>query len=843
LLPGDRVAVKRSAGRILELQEEAVILGVCNGRLFYRLVSQKSEGGSLTEGGGRAWFWDESEVVDNGLQLIGKSKCHGIELPLLDRFKCKAKGGLRVIFKSGAVIRSDLEIFEGSSTVGTVPFGTIIPRDNIDERRVNSCGVVRYLIKYETSVGWISGRIRGGKEEAIVEPVNIQDATASKSENIMISLSTDLDEKSYVHPEESARVWYEKYQKSPSFHLENYDKWAVKNYQEFQLLLSSGTFIGMSPKTSDALLATALSKIADYSPQGNPLNCSFVDILSPISFAIQSLCPQSTNDIHIEHTVHPGVNEAATEAFSKFGSALPPIKAILARVALLRALNRRANLALPWLPLKPPHDGGAILGGLSGFGTTVDRSGRSRSNSSLNEWPKSSFSVGSRLRSGRRLFFTSVKRSLLDSIVNVTTTPTPLSHDEYELPREVRTVRVNRLKAKRAMLSDDCTLKRKFSVFSQLQHEMRNWSGAALRRGHVAKGHGGQKRAFKVKLVGEGVNDYSGPYREVFTDALREVTELDKTGHGTLGVLEPSPNQTSSVGEDQSLYLFSAESTMLRDGLSIEEEVFKVTDDESALRNNFASYIGKTSESTREVEDSLIFLGKLVGTACRHGIPVDLPLPLLLVWCKLSEEHINLQETLHEVDFMAARNSSKKRLDKDLTVSPLLSTQQRMLNAFSEGLSSVLPLEVFALFTGLELREMICGHPDVDVDLLRRVVEYEGYDENDTIIKYFWEVLREMTRKQRKLFLQFVWARSRLPTKEIDFEAPFKIQKYTKDKNGDTNAALPSASTCFFSLSLPEYKDKTILRSKLLFAINNVTTMESDYVTNDAEIGEGWRGM
>jgi len=192
---------------------------------------------------------------------------------------------------------------------------------------------------------------------------------------------------------------------------------------------------------------------------------------------------------------------------------------------------------------------------------------------------------------------------------------------------------------------------------------------------------------------------------------------------------------------------------------------------------------------------------------------------------------------------MAARNSSKKRLDKDLTVSPLLSTQQRMLNAFSEGLSSVLPLEVFALFTGLELREMICGHPDVDVDLLRRVVEYEGYDENDTIIKYFWEVLREMTRKQRKLFLQFVWARSRLPTKEIDFEAPFKIQKYTKDKNGDTNAALPSASTCFFSLSLPEYKDKTILRSKLLFAINNVTTMESDYVTNDAEIGEGWRGM
>jgi hypothetical protein len=74
LLSGDRVVVKRSAGRMLELAEEAVVLGAHQGRLFYRIVSQKSEGGSLTEGGGRAWFWDESEVVDNGTDLIGEGR-------------------------------------------------------------------------------------------------------------------------------------------------------------------------------------------------------------------------------------------------------------------------------------------------------------------------------------------------------------------------------------------------------------------------------------------------------------------------------------------------------------------------------------------------------------------------------------------------------------------------------------------------------------------------------------------------------------------------------------------------------------------------------------------------
>merc|ERR1719410_327322 len=99
-----------------------------------------------------------------------------------------------------------------------------------------------------------------------------------------------------------------------------------------------------------------------------------------------------------------------------------------------------------------------------------------------------------------------------------------------------------------------------------------------------------------------------------------------------------------------------------------------------------------------------------------------------------------------------------------------------------------------------------------------------------------------MTRRERKLFLQFVWARSRLPMKESDFEAPFKIQKDPKT-SADAADALPSASTCFFSLSLPEYPDKQTLKQKLLFAIENVCTMESDYVTNDAEVGEGWRGL
>jgi hypothetical protein len=120
------------------------------------------------------------------------------------------------------------------------------------------------------------------------------------------------------------------------------------------------------------------------------------------------------------------------------------------------------------------------------------------------------------------------------------------------------------------------------------------------------------------------------------------------------------------------------------------------------------------------------------------------------------------------------------------------------------------------------------------------VTEYDGFDEDSETVQNFWAIMESFSEEERKLFLQFVWSRRRLPSKRSDFESTFKIQKDTKP---DSENSLPSASTCFFTLTLPDYRDQETMRDKILFAINNVTTMESDYVTNDAEIGEGWRHM
>ena len=149
-------------------------------------------------------------------------------------------------------------------------------------------------------------------------------------------------------------------------------------------------------------------------------------------------------------------------------------------------------------------------------------------------------------------------------------------------------------------------------------------------------------------------------------------------------------------------------------------------------------------------------------------------------------------------------------------------------------------MEIFPLFSPLELEDLVCGQSEIDIDLLQQVAEYEepGVDANTPHIRYLWEVLHEMLAAERTAFLRFVWARSRLPQSACNFPTSFKIQgaqnQGAKDKPDDY---LPRAQTCFFSLSLPSYSSKEVLRQKLLLAINNTPSMDADVRLHNAE---GW---
>jgi hypothetical protein len=826
LLPGDRIRLKRSFGRLLELAEDAVILGQDQLRLFYRIVAQKNEGQSLSEGAYLPHYFHEFDVVD-GIEFLSEPRGKNIKLPKLDRFSCSSDQGLKIVFSGGAVVRSDLEITDLSPNLGTIPEGTLIPRENVLDRRMNSCGILRYKVRYEDMEGYISAHIQGGTEEAILIEVDSESPSSPK----------------YDTPDSAALEWHREWSSNfphnsgPSFpslaSMENLDSFSSElswsdNKENFKL------------SKLDCVLAETMSVISDHSDSGDGLECTFHQVLESLVF-VQSLVTGHKNKDEILNSIPLAMKHAVAELFAKRGvaDALPPLSVLMARVSFIRALNRRVRYALPWLTLRPIQEGSSILGGSRGMGCCVDKAGRSwpveESNRNIIHWIQPSC-IGQRLRDLRGLIFSNIKREFLSEVALATTTPTPLSHDEYELPREIRTVRVNRMRAARALQSTEGTVKRKYSVFSQLQSETRNLGGAALRRGYVAKGHGGQKRAFRVKLVGEGVNDYSGPYREVFADAFAEIVQTDAEGAGVLGVLDASPNRAAAIGENRDLYMFSLNGQQLENLCKDFHSAESGGDAESVIRQHFASLISPRNEACREVEEALVFLGRLTGTAYRHGIPVDLPLPMQCVWKALVEETPeSFVQRLKELDVLAAKSSSLPQ------ATGLLWWQQRMLNVFVDGLANVIPVELLPLLSAEELRATLCGSTDVDVDLLQSVAEYEGYTQDDAVIGYFWQVLREATTADRRSFLQYVWARSRLPLRVADFESPFKILKDSTNTGDKADQALPSASTCFFSLTLPEYSSVDILKEKLMYAIHNVTTMETDFQTNSSEIAEGYR--
>ncbi|KAL4132957.1 hypothetical protein PRIC2_003286 [Phytophthora ramorum] len=520
-----------------------------------------------------------------------------------------------------------------------------------------------------------------------------------------------------------------------------------------------------------------------------------------------------------------------------------------ARTAVLRVLNSKILRVLPIIAIQP-DDGSSTQ--------PIEVAGDKGSISAPTRRSIDFLSMSLKLRSLRRLVFTSTKRAFWDDVLRATTTSTPLPSDEYEDPREIRVIRINRIQAqasKLSLLSQPGDRLRR-SVFGQLYREMRAWSDSFFRRAYCGKGHGGQRRAFKVKFLGEGVNDYGGPYRAVFEQIVDELqmdnVELAKGEQGLLPLLIPCPNRRSGTGSNQDKFLLnpSCGTALLANG-------------PMAL-------------------DLHRFLGKLIGTAVRHGLQMGLDLPAL-VWRPLAGLEVS-RAHLESVDVATTNNLSRveelsteteeaeevlgyltlsttlsdgaevllvpqgekmpvtlanRELYVQLVEKTRLTESSQQLAALKDGLASVLPMELAPLFTPRELEVLICGRREVDVDLLRQCTEYsEGADEAMPHVQHFWEVLREMTSEERTSFLRFVWARSRMPNSAKDFPMNFKVQAaHDPGAVGQPDLYLPHAQTCFFALRLPAYTSKETLRTKLLYAIQNSPNMDADVRLHNAE---GW---
>lgn len=120
------------------------------------------------------------------------------------------------------------------------------------------------------------------------------------------------------------------------------------------------------------------------------------------------------------------------------------------------------------------------------------------------------------------------------------------------------------------------------------------------------------------------------------------------------------------------------------------------------------------------------------------------------------------------------------------------------------------------MFSNQELNLIISGaHPDFSVTELAHTVVLNDYHEKDETVVALWQTLREFTPEEKALFLLFVTSCSRPPA--LGFGSMKPLICISRDND---TAHLPTANTCMNVLRLPNYKNKALLRTKLLYAIN-----------------------
>ncbi|XP_043922101.1 E3 ubiquitin-protein ligase NEDD4-like isoform X4 [Protopterus annectens] len=176
---------------------------------------------------------------------------------------------------------------------------------------------------------------------------------------------------------------------------------------------------------------------------------------------------------------------------------------------------------------------------------------------------------------------------------------------------------------------------------------------------------------------------------------------------------------------------------------------------------------------------------------------------------------------------MVVTNENKKEYIDLVIQWRFVNRVQKQMNAFLEGFTELIPIDLIKIFDENELELLMCGLGDVDVNDWRQHTIYKnGYCPNHPVIQWFWKAVLLMDAEKRIRLLQFVTGTSRVPMNGFaELYGSNGPQLFTIEQWG-TPDKLPRAHTCFNRLDLPPYDSFEDLREKLLMAVENAQGFE-----------------
>lgn len=147
------------------------------------------------------------------------------------------------------------------------------------------------------------------------------------------------------------------------------------------------------------------------------------------------------------------------------------------------------------------------------------------------------------------------------------------------------------------------------------------------------------------------------------------------------------------------------------------------------------------------------------------------------------------------------------------------------LHVFLKGLYEVLPPTLLALFDAEELDYLLCGSQEIDVENWIKWSVHAQYLTITSVLKNFWDIVREMPNEYRRRLLQFTTGCSRVPlvgfrglTSYDGKVCPFTIKSLPADA-----PQYVRSQACFNRIDLPLGLTKKELRD-MLYAILDTET-------------------
>lgn len=134
--------------------------------------------------------------------------------------------------------------------------------------------------------------------------------------------------------------------------------------------------------------------------------------------------------------------------------------------------------------------------------------------------------------------------------------------------------------------------------------------------------------------------------------------------------------------------------------------------------------------------------------------------------------------------------------------------------AFARGFTSVASGPALEMFQPEEIALLVTGSAELDMEALEASCRYEEpFTAAHPAVVNLWSVVHSLSPEDKKRFLAFISGSDRAPIRGLG------DLKMVVQRAGPDSDRLPTASTCFVTLLLPDYATREKLETKLRAAI------------------------